>query len=428
MGDKLNFYARPRKSTFHLSLFLLGSSFLFLSMRKDVVKVGKLIRNFAIALMSCLAVLACTIHIRDTKNLKRQARRYHRFIKDVQVGVLASLPKIGNVTLPFVMHTIPSADNTGVVLRSKTIPIRDMAAPYNATIKKHGDGYAIFFRYDEITYRCPRPYYTNIGCAFLDEEFNQTEEEFFRVAGVDEFAEDPRLVNFQDKTFLVYNASSFVGAKNRTMRIAEFDFDQKKVLYETEMDLNLQWIEKNWAPFIYANSEGGPQLHFEYSIVPHRIFRLDDPQEGALSHCNYQGQEAAKMSVWPRQWGLVRGGAPPQKIGDQYLGFFHSGIKIGTTTWYMMGAYTFEAKPPFRLTGISHYPILFDGVYSSPCLNTSSPNKRTIYPCGFTVEKEEGRDVVHLVCGENDSSIKVVTLDKEALLKSLKKIHFKKGK
>jgi hypothetical protein len=33
--------------------------------------------------------------------------------------------------------------------------------------------------------------------------------------------------------------------------------------------------------------------------------------------------------------------------------------------------------------------------------------------------KEDGQDVVHVACGENDCAIKVVTFDKKALLKSL---------
>jgi predicted GH43/DUF377 family glycosyl hydrolase len=87
-----------------------------------------------------------------------------------------------------------------------------------------------------------------------------------------------------------------------------------------------------------------------------------------------------------------------------------------------MGAYTFEEKPPFRVTAISHYPILFKGIYDSPILNTASPKKRVIFPCGFVEEKRDGKELIHISCGENDTATKIVTVDKKALFKSLKKL------
>jgi predicted GH43/DUF377 family glycosyl hydrolase len=87
-----------------------------------------------------------------------------------------------------------------------------------------------------------------------------------------------------------------------------------------------------------------------------------------------------------------------------------------------MGAYTFEAKPPFRITAVSTAPILFDGIYDTPALNTASPDKYVIFPCGFAIEKKEGKTLIHLGCGENDSAIKIVTMDKDELVKSLHKV------
>ena len=116
---------------------------------------------------------------------------------------------------------------------------------------------------------------------------------------------------------------------------------------------------------------------------------------------------------------------------NKFLVFFHSNIsaisfKRGVQNKqgfnYVMGAYTFQAKPPFRITAISHYPILFDGIYNSPHMNTAESKKRIIFPSGFAFEKQDGRDLIHVSCGENDSAIKIVTLDQKTLLKSLKKI------
>ena len=123
-------------------------------------------------------------------------------------------------------------------------------------------------------------------------------------------------------------------------------------------------------------------------------------------------------------WGPLRGGTQAQLVDGQYLGFFHSYfIDSRKVAWYLMGAYTFEAEPPFRITGISPYPILFDGIYETEPKNTSCLDKYIIYPAGFVTEERDGKKVIQVTCGENDSAIKVVSFDQEQLLKSLKKIH-----
>jgi hypothetical protein len=45
-----------------------------------------------------------------------------------------------------------------------------------------------------------------------------------------------------------------------------------------------------------------------------------------------------------------------------------------------------------------------------------------VFPGGFVERELDGKKVIHLVCGENDCAVKVITFDKERLLKGLKKI------
>jgi hypothetical protein len=127
---------------------------------------------------------------------------------------------------------------------------------------------------------------------------------------------------------------------------------------------------------------------------------------------------------WPKEWGGPKGGTPARRVGDQYLAFFHSNFNdLNDINWYVMGAYTFEAKPPFRLTGISYYPILFEGMFDSPPMVKANPRLRALYPSGFVVEKlEDGRELIHVSCGENDSTLQIVTIDKDALFKTLKRL------
>jgi predicted GH43/DUF377 family glycosyl hydrolase len=85
-------------------------------------------------------------------------------------------------------------------------------------------------------------------------------------------------------------------------------------------------------------------------------------------------------------------------------------------SWYVMAAYTFEENPPFRITAISPHPILFKGIYDSPILNTAWHYQRAVFPAGFVMCQGQ----IHVALGENDSAVKIVSLDQDALLNSLR--------
>jgi hypothetical protein len=102
------------------------------------------------------------------------------------------------------------------------------------------------------------------------------------------------------------------------------------------------------------------------------------------------------------------------------LAFFHSAFEdTKGIKWYVMGAYTFEASPPFRMTRISPYPILFQNIYETEILHSAHPGVRSLYPVGFVCERREEGDVIHVSCGENDSVVKIITMAKDCLLESL---------
>jgi predicted GH43/DUF377 family glycosyl hydrolase len=165
-------------------------------------------------------------------------------------------------------------------------------------------------------------------------------------------------------------------------------------------------------------------VYLGYSINPHKVLKLDDPKINAVTHLIFPNLSLYNKLFWSNLWGdSVRGGTPAKKVDDIYLSFFHTFfVDENNSAWYNMGAYTFEDKAPFRINAISNYPILYKGIYDSPPINTADPKKRVVFPAGFVTDREEGRDVIHVVCGENDCAIKVVTMDKEILLKGLKKI------
>ena len=79
-----------------------------------------------------------------------------------------------------------------------------------------------------------------------------------------------------------------------------------------------------------------------------------------------------------------------------------------------MGAYTFEAKPPFALIAVSPEPIVFKGFYEPPYYKTWKP-LRCVFPAGIIVDK----DFVWIAYGRQDHETWVAKIDKKQLLKSL---------
>lgn len=104
--------------------------------------------------------------------------------------------------------------------------------------------------------------------------------------------------------------------------------------------------EKNWVWFFH---DGTPRLI--YSATPHTVVEFGQNLEMVQEH------QTMTKTGW--QYGEIRGGTPPVRIDDRYWTFFHSSQPwVGGKRRYFMGAYAFEAKPPFKLTAISSMPLL----------------------------------------------------------------------
>lgn len=317
---------------------------------------------------------------------------------------------LGTHSLPEELQNLPLADS---VIQKKKVIIRNVPGPYlNASMIEHEGGYLLFFRYDVADQTLSPPHRSYIGCAELDANFEQTEKEFITIETHSDHSEDPRILKMGEAYCLVYNDMTHLPTDWRTMQLARLNLETKTLDGIEELNPKLTRHEKNWPPFEYEGA-----LHFEYTIDPHKILKRSEDTPLA-----FLPLPSSQKLYWSSIWGTIRGGTTAQKIGNQYLGFFHSHFKDKRNKkcrWYVMGAYTFEATPPFRLTGISPYPILFDGLYDSP---QRKQILHAIFPTGFTCENREGRELIHVSCGENDNGIKILTLDKEALLKSLVKI------
>ncbi|MFZ4773060.1 MAG: hypothetical protein ACOYK9_03615 [Chlamydiia bacterium] len=216
-------------------------------------------------------------------------------------------------------------------------------------------------------------------------------------------AEDPRLIVFKGQLVVVYN--DLVGPLRR-VHLAFLQKTDDRFAVEKIQLLSLEGAmqdsEKNWVPFVY-----GSGLYFIYQTAPWTV--LEWHPDGL---CTLFAQKDFSLPN-------LRGGTPAVQIGDEYLSFFH--IRSGTTrsyiSWnrniYLMGAYTFDAKPPFFPKRVTVNPLSYPGAYS---LLTNY--RKTLYPAGL-IEKS---DSFLVSLGINDDRTEIVTLRKSDLFAALKEL------
>jgi predicted GH43/DUF377 family glycosyl hydrolase len=238
--------------------------------------------------------------------------------------------------------------------------------------------------------------------------------------------QDPRLISVGERIFVVYNniLENVINREIRRMFIAEVFYDGEKftmskpeclVEFEEKSDMR---YEKNWVPFEYDG-----ELLLAYSILPHRILR---------PLCGKGACQTVATSIGNIQWkwGDLKGGTQAVCDGDHYLAFFHSWIDLPTVqsngkkiSHYFVGAYTFEAQPPFSITAMSPEPIVSENFYRPPYYKTWKP-LRCIFPAGIIFDE----NYIWISYGRQDHEVWIAKLDKKALLQSLIPVSSKESK
>jgi len=165
--------------------------------------------------------------------------------------------------------------------------------------------------------------------------------------------EDPRVLKFGDKYGL--SCCTFVPLKSyahqamflldaQFSNVARFDPIYGNNLAQAMVN---DGHEKNWLYFVHDNAP-----HLLYSANPHVVVRLNGRLE---SETKYITDEFNPL--W--KFGEVRGGSNPILVDGLYWTFFHSSLPwINKKRRYYMGAYAFDAKPPFRIARMTTLPIL----------------------------------------------------------------------
>lgn len=132
--------------------------------------------------------------------------------------------------------------------------------------------------------------------------------------------------------------------------------------------------EKNWQFFSHAGD-----LYAIYRITPrHVVFLLD----GGKIHTEYHAENQIE---WP--FGEPRGGTPPILVGEEYWSLFHSHLWNADRRVYFVGAYAFQARPPFKLTRYTRAPIMVPGAKRHALAGArelwQSILNYVVFPCGW---------------------------------------------
>lgn len=303
---------------------------------------------------------------------------------------------------------------------------------YNASIAQLQNEFVMVFRLDRPSGVENHLGSQNLAVVALDRAYNPkgpyTVLPTPHEPGAEPSAEDPRVIVLDDTPYVIYNAAVHTGtSRGRRMFVARLsinanDVTQPAVALDVAKEIHLVHpgfgtrVEKNWTPFVYEGA-----LHLIYQTNPSRVYRLDmdtldDPgSPWAVAHFVSQSEQHADFSFGP-----MRGGTPALYCPelDQYLSFFHgtrdANFGIGRQCYYMMGAYTFDTKPPFNITSLTQDPFDIPEPDARPV-----GSSRVVYPQGFVAD---GNTFV-ISYGRNDVSIFLLTLSKQGVFDRLVPVH-----
>ncbi|CAN5476031.1 hypothetical protein BH10CHL1_BH10CHL1_39650 [soil metagenome] len=208
---------------------------------------------------------------------------------------------------------------------------------------------------------------------------------------------DARFCIFRDRLFIHYNDGY---RKPNHIYLVEVDPDTlaargpARVLV---LDGPQRAVEKNWMLFAHDD-----ELWAIYSICPHVVLRLSWGEVGSVV-CQRAYQHAWDATAYALPFGELRGGAPPVRLGDQYVSFFHSSFLVHplrrllfkvlrkrptNILHYVGGVYGFAAKPPFTPLWLQPTPILMPPSLPRHHAQLSPIVEYSAYPCGAVLQNQ----------------------------------------
>lgn len=284
------------------------------------------------------------------------------------------------------------------------LPINRNLCHFNCSITRDGDG-TLWLFVRQWRRRSPVDWTSKVLMCRLNKALDVVASQELALTD-DPFVqyEDPRAVWHDGKFYVSMAVWSQTGKYAARQIVVELDQNGKVVGdWQTPYGFNdpdaitpeVGGSEKNWVWFRYAD-----QWLCVYQFSPHTVVAAD----------GWNVEVSPSPKNWP--YGEIRGGTPPVQVGDEYLTFFHSSLPWKKRQKrYYMGAYCFEAKPPFRVTRITDQPLLSGSEHDTRIVG----GPLCVFPGGALFENDQWM----VVGGLNDEACFWIKIPRNELLERM---------
>ena len=194
----------------------------------------------------------------------------------------------------------------------------------NITKSYEFDGYQYSFNKslcikDSVEYYCERLHLNSRNCLL-----RTTKDKQYDICGLDIDAEDPRLILFNNKIYIIFNKHN-EEAYGRKICISEYEnFNPIELKIR---NFTLGDTEKNWSPFVKDNN-----LYFVYNYDPLIILKYDNNSNDGTCDIVYQ-QIPLPIDTSTK---YLRGGSNLIKYKDDlYISLCHSRLIINNKYYYL---------------------------------------------------------------------------------------------
>lgn len=286
---------------------------------------------------------------------------------------------------------------------------------YNPSIVEMGHTTLMAYRYAIPGHRL---FNTAIGICEVDKHWNvkansNRKLELIRRQAKATTYDDPRLFVYQGRLYLLYVNGMLMpsGKWASSMFLADFERLNDRTYYSAlpniGKNLNAASVqngavecEKNWTPF-----ENKGKLYFVYTINPLVVYEYDIASDKA----RLVSTTSFDQSFW-KYGEFLAGGTPLTKIGNEFVGFFHSYTNDDpdhpTQRTYHVGFWAMSAEAPYRVTRMSLVPYMT--ARRDPTRDRRSDKAPWLPNCIFPGGFIERGDKVFIAQGWQDSSCEVV--------------------
>ncbi len=193
---------------------------------------------------------------------------------------------------------------------------------------------------------------------------------------------DPRLYRFAGRLYVYWNSGWHEPHNHQFLQeIDPSGFGPIGPPRELRLRGERRPIEKNWMLF---GEDPGYAL---YSLSPQRVLQFSLAGDGPIDLADLVSHPV-DHSAYARAYGELRGGAPPQRVGDAYVAIGHSVFGTPGHYRYVAAACRFSAQPPFAPLSVPARPLEL-GYAAGPARDHPPLNPaiaEVAYPCGAVQE------------------------------------------